>query len=106
MKALSLAIQKIWPMLEFLKSRSNSKVTGSKNFVPIERSCHEEHTYEIPITYNSKDMANAKVFADRQTDKRTGQNLYAPDLSIRGPPIFRYRGIKRSIQFPYYCTVI
>jgi hypothetical protein len=33
-------------------------------------------------------MANVKVFADRQTDKqtdrRTGQKLYAPDLSIRG----------------------
>jgi hypothetical protein len=40
MKSLSLAIQKIWPML--------------------------------------------KVFADRQTDRRSGQKLYAPDLSIRG----------------------
>jgi hypothetical protein len=29
-------------------------------------------------------MANVKVFADRQTDRRTGQKLYAPDLSIRG----------------------
>jgi hypothetical protein len=24
--------------------------------------------YEIPITYHSKDMANVKIFADRQTD--------------------------------------
>jgi hypothetical protein len=40
--------------------------------------------YESPITYHSKDMANVKVFADRQTDRRTGQKLYAPDLSIRG----------------------
>jgi hypothetical protein len=44
--------------------------------------------YESPITYHSKDMANVKVFAERQTDKqtnrRTGQQLYAPDLSIRG----------------------
>jgi hypothetical protein len=38
--------------------------------------------YESPITYNSNDMAN--VFADRQTDRQTGQKLYAPDLSIRG----------------------
>jgi hypothetical protein len=33
--------------------------------VPLERSCHKEHTFEIyesPITYNSKDMANVKVF--------------------------------------------
>jgi hypothetical protein len=29
-------------------------------------------------------MANVKVFADRQTDRRTGKKLYAPDLSIRG----------------------
>jgi hypothetical protein len=41
--------------------------------------------YESPITYHSKDMANVKVFADRQTkDRQTGQKLYAPDLSIRG----------------------
>jgi hypothetical protein len=36
--------------------------------------------YESPITCHSKDMANVKVYADR----RTGQKLYAPDLSIRG----------------------
>jgi hypothetical protein len=37
MKPLSLAIQKIWPMLEFLKSKSNIKVkvTRSKILVPI-----------------------------------------------------------------------
>jgi hypothetical protein len=39
--------------------------------------------YESPITYHSNDMANVKVFADRQTDRWTGQKLYAPDLSIR-----------------------
>jgi hypothetical protein len=40
--------------------------------------------YESCITYHSKDMANVKVFADRQTNRRTGQKLYAPNLSIRG----------------------
>jgi hypothetical protein len=43
--------------------------------------------YESPITYHSKDMANVKVFADRQTDKQTdrwtGQKLYAPSFLIR-----------------------
>jgi hypothetical protein len=39
---------------------------------------------ESPITYHSKDKAIVKVFADRQTNRRTGQKLYAPDLSIRG----------------------
>jgi hypothetical protein len=38
--------------------------------------------YESPITYQSKDMANVKVFADRQTNRWTGQKLYAPDLSL------------------------
>jgi hypothetical protein len=49
MKSLSLAIQKIWPILMFLKSGSNFKVkvTRSKNLVPIERSYHKEYTYEI-----------------------------------------------------------
>jgi hypothetical protein len=40
--------------------------------------------YESPITYHSKDMANVKVFADRQINRRRGQKLYAPDLSILG----------------------
>jgi hypothetical protein len=40
--------------------------------------------YESPITYHSRDMANFKVFADRQTGRRTGPKLYAPNLSIRG----------------------
>jgi hypothetical protein len=30
--------------------------------VPIERYCHKEHTYEIPITCHSKDMTNVKDF--------------------------------------------
>ena len=38
------------------------KVTRSKILVPIERSCHKEHTYELPITCHLKDMANVKVF--------------------------------------------
>jgi hypothetical protein len=36
--------------------------------------------YKSPINYHSKDMADVKVFRDRQTD----QKLLAPDLSIRG----------------------
>jgi TusA-related sulfurtransferase len=52
------------PKLKFLKSGSNFKVkvTRSKIIVPIESSCHKEHTYEILITYHSKYMANVKVF--------------------------------------------
>jgi hypothetical protein len=64
MKALSLTIQKIWAVIKFYKCRSNFKVKvrRSKIMVPIERSCHKEHIYEIPITFHSKDMANVKVF--------------------------------------------
>jgi hypothetical protein len=41
--------------------------------------------YESSITYPSKDMANVKVVADRQTNRQTDRpKLYAPDLSIRG----------------------
>jgi hypothetical protein len=54
--------------------------------------------YESSITYHSKDMANVKVFADRQTDRQTKNYM---------PPIFRYGGIKskhkiecRAIQTP------
>jgi hypothetical protein len=41
-------------------SRSSSQ--GQKFMVPLESSCHMEHTYEIPITCHSKDMANIKIF--------------------------------------------
>jgi hypothetical protein len=43
--------------------------------------------YESPITYHSKDMANVKVFADRQTKHGQAKNYM--------PPIFRYGGIKK-----------
>jgi regulation of enolase protein 1 (concanavalin A-like superfamily) len=65
MKALSLAIQKILPMLKFLKLGSNFKVkvTRSKTLAPIERSCYKNThmNYESPITCHSKDIANVKV---------------------------------------------
>ena len=47
------------------------------NLVPTEKSCPME--YKDPNCYQSKDMANVNVSANKQTDKRTGQNLYAPD---------------------------
>ena len=39
--------------------------------------------YEGPNSYISKDTANGKVFADKQKGERTGQKLYAHDLSMR-----------------------
>ena len=39
--------------------------------------------YEGRKSYQLKDMANVKVFADKQTDKQMGQQLYALDLSMQ-----------------------
>ena len=39
--------------------------------------------YESCITCYSKAIANVKVFADKQTDRRMDKN-YMPDLSMRG----------------------
>jgi hypothetical protein len=49
MKALPCTVQKIWPMLKFLKSRSKFKVKVKRSKIkePMERACHKEHTYEI-----------------------------------------------------------
>jgi hypothetical protein len=49
MKDVSFTYQEIWLMLKFLKSKSNFMVTvtRSKIKVPIERSCHMEHTSDI-----------------------------------------------------------
>jgi hypothetical protein len=58
--------------------------------------------YESPITYHSKDMANVKVFEDRQTNRRTGQKLFVLDLSIPGHENFHYR-IKNSFHFYSVC---
>ena len=48
-KAPSLRIKKLWPMLKFFKSRSKVtvKVTCSKFMIPSERSCHKEHSCQI-----------------------------------------------------------
>jgi hypothetical protein len=43
-------------------------------------------------------MANVKVFADRQTDRRTGQKLYAPDLSIRGHKNFESKFSEQNVS--------
>ena len=45
------------------------------NLVPTERSC-ERYThvkYESCKSYQSKDMANVKVFGDKQTDAQTNR---------------------------------
>jgi hypothetical protein len=49
--------------------------------------------YEIPITSHSKDMANVKVFADRQTDGQAKNYM---------PPIFLYGGIKNCYMHMSY----
>ena len=74
MKALSLPIQKLCPMLKFLKSRSKVKVkvTRSKILVSMERYCHKEYTCEIWKLYHLpiKSYAQCKVFrTNRQTDR-------------------------------------
>ena len=53
MKVLSLLVQKLWPRLSFVKSRSKVKVkvTKSKIFISTERSCHKEYTCVILKPY-------------------------------------------------------
>jgi hypothetical protein len=84
-------------MLEFLKSRSKVKVKGSKSRYQkclITRNTHVK--YESPIIYHSKDMANVKVFAYRQTDRQNNrQTNRRKDIQAKyyKSPIFQYRGI-------------
>ena len=49
MKGLALTVQKLWPRLKFLKSRSKIevKVTRPKVLVPLERPSHKVYTCEI-----------------------------------------------------------
>ena len=47
MKALCLMVRKLRAELMFSKSRSKVKITCSKFMVPLERSCHAEHTCQI-----------------------------------------------------------
>ena len=47
----------------------------------------------------SKAMANVKVFSDEQTDKRTGQKVYVPDLLLSGIKMETKVHIKRYIVF-------
>jgi hypothetical protein len=76
-KALSLTIQKIWPKWKFLKSGSNFKVkvTRSKIMVPLESSCHKEHTYEIwnPYHLPFKIYGQCKFWKVGQTSRSRSQ---------------------------------
>jgi hypothetical protein len=72
---ITYAIQKIWPMLKFLKvgQTLRSRSQGQKIWYVYKglviRKTHMK--YESPNTCHSKDMANVKVFQDRQTGKQT-----------------------------------
>jgi hypothetical protein len=67
MNAQSFTIQMIWPMLKFLKSRSNVMVRRSKIKVPVERSFHtygdvtiagggSKIMYIVPLTRKEKNF--------------------------------------------------
>jgi hypothetical protein len=100
-KALSLTIQKIWPKLKFIKSGSNFKVKvknygtirimvtyhykvlviRNTNLVPIKRSCHKEHTYEIwkPYLLPFKRYGQCKSFWKvGQTSRSQGKKNLIP----------------------------
>jgi hypothetical protein len=74
-KSLSFTIQKMWPKLKFLKSRSNFKVRRSKIKFSIERTCRiEQHNMESqsltiqklwPMLKLSKSRSNFKVKVNR-----------------------------------------
>jgi hypothetical protein len=50
--------------------------------------------FESPITYHLKDLANVKVFADKQTDIQRYTNIRTDGQAINYmPPIFRHRVI-------------
>jgi hypothetical protein len=46
--------------------------------------------YESPITYHSKDMANVRVFADRQSNRQAKNYM---------PLIYRYGRVKRCSKY-------
>ena len=52
--------------------------------------------YEGPKSYQSEDMANVKVFADKQTDAQT--NEWAKNYI---PPIYQCRGITKTLCQKY-----
>ena len=98
MKALAPANQKLWPRLKFLKSRSNSKVKGSRSWYQMKgltiRNTHVK--YEIPSTYQSKVMTKVKVLlTDGQTDR---QSDYYRAPAISGALIIE------QTWHPEYCS--
>ena len=83
MKALSLLLTKLWPMLKFFQSRSNFKVkvTRSKLWYHVKglvtKNTHVQ--YESPITSGKKVMAKVKVFSKVGQTSRSmsrGQKLW------------------------------
>ena len=64
MKALTLLVRKLWPMLKFFKRRSTSRSQGQKLWYPVKglvtRNTHVQ--YESPISSGKKFMAKLKFF--------------------------------------------
>ena len=74
MKALSLKIKKLWPMLKFFQRRSKVtvKVTSSKFMVPSERSCQGSHMPNMKdLSLRVKKLWPMLKFFDAQTDRQT-----------------------------------
>ena len=76
MKALSRCLKKLYLRLNFLKSRSKSKVKVMRSTflygqkVLVTKSTHL--LYENPVSLGSKVEAKVKFTLDRQTDGQTG----------------------------------
>ena len=112
MKALSLIIQRLWPMLKFFSKvgqRSRSKRSHVQNLWYrwkglVIRITHAK--YERPISKGKKVIANIKVFwrtdrrTDGQTDRRTDRVItigHPPSGGALIKPICLYEGYMTSI---------
>ena len=79
------------------------------NLVPKERHTHVK--YEGPKSYQSKDMANVKVFADKQTDKMTLDREPLTEFDKKSVDFksvdfyFMSKSILPQYQFPTGCEL-
>ena len=84
-KALSLTVQKLWPMLKFFsnvdqRSRSHDQNVWYQWKGLVTRNTHVK--YESSTSYSANVMANVKVFADGLTDPPSGGDTSTTNTTI------------------------
>ena len=98
MKALSLAIQKLWPKLSFnVKFSKNDLDLGTKAY-----TCKISKPYHLPLKKLGPMLNSSVMFPNRWTGRQTTVKQYAHYLSITGDKKSCFTSFIASISLGFF----